>query len=148
MRAFCILFVTLSLAIGGCTSTDAGDEADPTTTTAPDPTTTTSMAPTTTTTTTSTTTAPAPTTTLPPGPEEPFPPDDLTANDWRVGIYVQTFSPDGTWSVRERLDDSSRFGGGTWELDGAMLTMVSEGPGATSCAVGRPARYWLEWSEA
>lgn len=147
MKIVFIALVITSVALVGCTATEG--EAESSTTSVASASTT--NPPETTAATSATTTQPATTTasaanptTIPPGPEEPFPPEDLTANSWRVGLYFQTYHEDGTWEVREQ-PELERFDGGTWELDGAELTMTSE-TGPTLCGSGRVGRYFIEWA--
>ena len=138
MRVFAVVFIAVTL--GSCTSTTtdgSAPEGSSTTTT-----TTTSTTPTSTAATTVPTTT---TTTIPPGPDVPFPPEDLVANPWRVGLYFMEFDLDGTYEVMER-PDVDPFEGGTWELDGARLT-VTTADSQGGCRPGAVGSYWLSWAD-
>lgn len=105
------------------------------TTTAPDPTTTTE-APTTTATTT--TTIP-----VPPPDADPFPPEEILGT-WRTGLSFITFYESGALEVRER-PDLSPYERGTWEIDGATLSLTSD-PGGV-CNPGIVGQYWIRWAD-
>ncbi|HVR31940.1 MAG TPA: hypothetical protein VMS74_04430 [Acidimicrobiia bacterium] len=139
MRVSAVLFIVLTLGACTSTTTDGSAPESPSTTTTTVPLTTTSAtAPATTAPTTSTTT-------IPPGPDEPFPPEDLVANPWRVGLYFMEFGLDGTYEVGER-PDVDPFEGGTWELDGAQLTMTTADSDG-GCRPGAVGSYWLSWAD-
>lgn len=107
-----------------------------TTTTAPDPTPT-PAAPTSTTAATTTTAA------VPPPDADPFPPEQIVGT-WRTGLSYITFYESGALEVRER-PDTSPYERGTWEIDGAILSLTSD-PGGV-CNPGIVGRYWIRWAD-
>lgn len=140
-----VALLVSALILGACTGTttdgSAPEPSSTTTTTAP-AFTTSSTAPATTAATIAPTTS---TSSIPPGPDEPFPPEDLVANPWRVGLYFLYFEADGTFEVRER-PAMDPFDWGTWELDGAELTMTTA-DSQFGCRPGAVGRYWFSWAD-
>lgn len=100
-------------------------------------TTTTTVAPTSTTAATTTTAA------VPPPGAEPFPPEEILGT-WGTGLSFITFYESGALEVREGPGESP-YERGTWEIDGAILSLTSD-PGGV-CNPGIVGRYWIRWSD-